>query len=65
MGAVYCHLDPARLMVAVLAQAAGIVLLVDMLALSHLLLYFARVILLRSQLRNDGLGTLLLGRSLN
>lgn len=49
-------------MVAVLAQATGIVLLVDMLALSHLLLNFARVVLLRSQLRDDGLGTLLLGR---
>jgi hypothetical protein len=62
VGAVYSQLDPAWLVVTVLAQATRIVLLVDMLALSHLLLHFARVVLLRSQLGDDGFGTHLLGR---
>lgn len=65
VGAVYRQFDPPWLVVAVLAQATWIVLLVNVLALSHLLLHFAGVVFLGSQLRYHRLDTLFLGRGLD
>ena len=51
VGAVVSHLDAARLVVAIFAQPARVVLLVRVLAHRHLLLNLSRVVLLGARAR--------------